>query len=192
MFEELGTPEEEKNFVPKDYKEFSKFLFETSIQDSTNLKPETCLICSDIIKCSVRIERKCQCSPYPCEGHICECSSKNPYPCCFDCLSTHLWEKSSAKFMGRFRAKCPFCKSEFCSKDIILIKHKQKNNHKKKDEKYQNIIDKFLKSKETEFLFPKNITSFERRKIHEYAESKNLKHFSEGTEEERRIKIMKQ
>ena len=191
MFEELNTPEEEKNFIPKDLEEFSKFLIKKSIQDTTITKPEYCLICSDLIKTNVKIERKCQCSTYPCEGHICECSSKNPYPCCFNCISKHLWEKSSAKFIGRFRAKCPFCKSEFCQNDLILIKFKQEkstNCKKKKNQKnFDEILEKFIKSEEKEFCFDKNLTSFDRKKVHGLAEKKNLNHISEENENQEKI-----
>jgi hypothetical protein len=189
MFQDLDTPEEERNFIPKDFEEFFQFLKKKSFSDFKKLKLETCLICSDEMEASVEISRKCQCSQYPCEGHTCECSSKNAYPSCFNCLSTHLWEKSSAKFIGRFRAKCPFCKAEFCSNDLIFIPLKTEKKPKKQS--VEQIIKNFVKSKETEFVFPKTTTSTERKKIHEIAEKYKLKHFSEGENENRVLKLLK-
>jgi len=63
--------------------------------------------------------RLCRASPHPCEGHPCRCA--NP-AWCFKCTVQLLWTSTNTAMRecGRFRAKCPFCKAEFCPQDLCL------------------------------------------------------------------------
>eukprot|EP01095_Lingulamoeba_sp_RSL-Kostka_P006708 TRINITY_DN2116_c0_g1_i1.p1 TRINITY_DN2116_c0_g1~~TRINITY_DN2116_c0_g1_i1.p1 ORF type:complete len:296 (-),score=71.80 TRINITY_DN2116_c0_g1_i1:116-1003(-) len=86
---------------------------------------ELCLICTEKrINGKISNYRLCTRSKYPCDNHVCNCSTSY---CCFDCLATNLWKKSSSflRDQGRFRANCPFCKAEYCHNDLIIIKYKK-------------------------------------------------------------------
>jgi len=80
-----------------------------------------CFICCDK-QCDVRcIVRSCLCSASPCEGHICNCHS--PYNVCSKCITRQLWQTSNPLMQKQliFRARCAFCKAEFCKDDIVLL-----------------------------------------------------------------------
>eukprot|EP01098_Paradermamoeba_levis_P004799 TRINITY_DN2052_c0_g1_i1.p1 TRINITY_DN2052_c0_g1~~TRINITY_DN2052_c0_g1_i1.p1 ORF type:complete len:126 (-),score=13.78 TRINITY_DN2052_c0_g1_i1:210-587(-) len=90
-------------------------------EKKSQLSDETCMLCAThLVDCRIG-KRKCLRTHFPCEGKICSCTS---FPACIQCMASHLW-KSSNEVMrrdGRFRAKCPFCKAEYCHLDVVVFK----------------------------------------------------------------------
>lgn len=100
------------------FEDFEKYVTKISLKSNLSIKGDSCSLCLQEIKKGVLISRKCQCELHPCEKFQC---TQNQLPCCFHCMLQHLWNSSQGKNLGRFRAKCPFCQSEFCYFDLILL-----------------------------------------------------------------------
>eukprot|EP01116_Phalansterium_solitarium_P012538 TRINITY_DN28946_c0_g1_i1.p1 TRINITY_DN28946_c0_g1~~TRINITY_DN28946_c0_g1_i1.p1 ORF type:complete len:130 (-),score=4.63 TRINITY_DN28946_c0_g1_i1:179-568(-) len=110
----------------RDFESFAAKILQTSAKKATDSNPsEKCSICSERpvdVSCLVR---SCKCSSHPCERHECRCGTKGAaYAGCSHCLAQLLWKVTNEemKKQGRYRAKCPFCKAEFCHQDIVLIR----------------------------------------------------------------------
>jgi len=87
---------------------------------------ESCVICSEKVELNIQLIRRCHCESSPCSGHACTCNTNGAalvHCCCATCLVQHLFasSNSSMKKLGRFRAKCPTCKAEYCSHDFVLV-----------------------------------------------------------------------
>ncbi|ELR21164.1 uncharacterized protein ACA1_284220 [Acanthamoeba castellanii str. Neff] len=81
---------------------------------------ETCLVCTDKLKDRCILKRLCRCENFPCEGHACSCKD---FSVCFGCVGKALWQGTNSvmKQKGRYRAKCPLCKAEYCARDILRL-----------------------------------------------------------------------
>lgn len=126
-----------------------KFVIKQKISHSSPpLDSQECIICSSRAKLNVLLVRRCLCSHSPCAQHTCSCATtlqvamdhQPPpatlvgHPCCFPCLLQHLWASSSSSMrkFGRFRAKCPTCKAEYCAHDFVIIEDSEKQQHTSK------------------------------------------------------------
>lgn len=123
--------------IPKNATELSNLIRKNCITktDFQNTKAQQCIICSEMMyDGGAQLIRKCQCKSYPCEGHVCSCckleSEQQLLSACFRCICENLYKQTS-EFMrkqGRYRAKCPFCKADYCQYDIVYcpVQKKQK------------------------------------------------------------------
>jgi len=119
--------------IDKSFEEFCLRLRSQSSQKQIESpSTEDCALCGSEKLNVFQILRSCKCTQYPCEHHECKCGGQigidknypKIYPACASCIITCLWKSTSEnlKSNGRYRAKCPFCKAEFCHLDLVFIK----------------------------------------------------------------------
>lgn len=103
---------------------FEKFL-KANVEYIKNIKvcdskegESVCSICTCEDKKMGLIKRCCD----DCEGHECNEERSN---ICLECLLHSFWEDTHAtdKTEEKTHSKCPFCKAEYCKKDIYICKN---------------------------------------------------------------------
>eukprot|EP01099_Mayorella_cantabrigiensis_P006255 TRINITY_DN5179_c0_g1_i1.p1 TRINITY_DN5179_c0_g1~~TRINITY_DN5179_c0_g1_i1.p1 ORF type:complete len:243 (-),score=43.28 TRINITY_DN5179_c0_g1_i1:203-931(-) len=114
-------------------------LSTTCVQDSGNNSNPTeptlvsypfpiCLICqTEYADGQLNKFRQCRVSvSSPCSSSCCSCP---PFRVCTLCYFNLLWKNTNdfMKKQVRYRAKCPFCKAEFCDLDLVVnVPHLEK------------------------------------------------------------------